>query len=79
MVRHRHSRSKRGAENGAASELVGTSKELVGNAIGTAIATAHGTLRNLDWFEVVNIRGGIANGEVADFLVTIKIGFRYEK
>ena len=63
----------------AVTELVGTSKDSVANAIRTAIATAHGTLRNLDWFEVVNIRGNIANGEVSEFQATIKVGFRYEK
>ncbi|MSP68111.1 MAG: dodecin domain-containing protein [Alphaproteobacteria bacterium] len=45
----------------------------------TAIATAHHTLRNLDWFEVINIRGGIKDGAVSEFQVTIKVGFRYQK
>jgi dodecin len=63
----------------AVTELVGTSKESVGNAIRTAVATAHGTLRNLDWFEVINIRGSIEDGKVSEFQVTIKLGFRYER
>ena len=63
----------------AVTELVGTSDESVGNAIRTAIATAHGTLRNLDWFEVVGIRGAIEDGKVAEFQVNLKVGFRYEK
>lgn len=63
----------------AVTELVGTSTDSVANAIRTAIATAHSTLRNLDWFEVVNIRGSIKDGDVSEFQVTVKVGFRYEK
>jgi flavin-binding protein dodecin len=36
-------------------------------------------LRHLDWFEVKEIRGHLANGEVADWQVTIKLGFRLER
>ena len=63
----------------AVTELVGTSTTSVGDAIRTAIKTAHGSLRNLDWFEVGGIRGSITDGEVSEFQATIKVGFRYEK
>lgn len=63
----------------AVTELVGTSDESVANAIRTAIATARGTLRNLDWFEVESIRGSIRDGEVSEFQVHLKVGFRYER
>jgi len=32
------------------------------------------TLRNLEWFEVVDTRGHIVNGDVAHYQVTLKIG-----
>ena len=35
-------------------------------------------LRNLGWFEVVEQRGLIKEGQVAEFQVTIKVGFKLE-
>jgi flavin-binding protein dodecin len=61
------------------SEIVGTSKDGVDAAIRNGIAEAAKTLRNLDWFEVKEVRGHLENGEVADWQVTIKIGFRLER
>jgi flavin-binding protein dodecin len=61
------------------SEIVGTSNESVDAAVRNGIAEAAKTLRNLDWFEVKEIRGHLANGEVADWQVTIKLGFRLER
>ena len=46
-------------------ELVGSSSEGVQQAIDTAINRASQTLRNLDWFEVKEIRGNIQDGKVA--------------
>ena len=60
------------------SQVVGTSDESVGDAIRTAISTASKSIRNLDWFEVGEIRGSINDGDVTEFQVTLKIGFRYE-
>lgn len=57
-------------------ELVGSSKESIEEAIGSAIGRADNTLSNLDWFEVVDTRGHIKNGKVAHYQVTVKIGFR---
>ena len=45
-------------------ELAGTSQESVTDAIEGAIDRASATLRNLKWFEVTEIRGGIADGKV---------------
>jgi dodecin len=56
-------------------EIVGSSATSIEDAIGTAIARAHGSLRNLRWFEVVQTRGHIENGKVAHYQVTLKIGF----
>lgn len=60
-------------------ELVGTSTTSIDDAVRIAIDTASKTLRNLDWFEVVETRGHIANGKVAHFQVKLKVGFRFEK
>ncbi|NKX55136.1 dodecin [Arthrobacter mobilis] len=61
------------------SEIVGSSPDGLQDAITNAIAQANKTLRNLDWFEVKDIRGHLANGAVADWQVTIKLGFRIEE
>ncbi|MEL6789492.1 MAG: dodecin [Pseudomonadota bacterium] len=61
------------------SKLVGTSKKSIEDAIDNAIETASKTLKNLDWFEVVETRGYIENSKVAYYQVTLEIGFRYEK
>ena len=60
------------------SELVGTSSEGIDDAIRTGVAKAATTLRNLNWFEVTDIRGHIQDGQVAHFQVTMKVGFRLE-
>jgi dodecin len=59
-------------------EITGTSPDGVKEAIDGAIAKASQSLRNLDWFEVVGIRGHIEEGAVAHYQVTLKIGFRLE-
>lgn len=56
-------------------EIVGTSPESVTEAIGNAIDRASTTVHNLKWFEVGEIRGRIERGVVAEYQVTIKIGF----
>ena len=61
------------------SKLVGTSETSIEDAIENAISTASQTLKNLDWFEVVETRGYIENGKVAYYQVALEIGFRYEK
>jgi dodecin len=60
------------------NEVVGTSTEDVNNAIRNGIKRASQTLRNLDWFEVVEVRGAIMDGDVAHYQVTMKVGFRLE-
>ena len=60
------------------AEIVGTSNDGVDDAIRNAVARANETLRNLDWFEMTEIRGHLVDGHVADWQVTVKIGFRLE-
>ena len=61
------------------SEIVGTSDQGLDDAVRNGIAKASQTLRNLDWFEVKEIRGHLEEGKVADWQVTIKLGFRLEE
>jgi flavin-binding protein dodecin len=61
------------------SEIVGTSSDGVDSAIRNGIAAAAQTLRHLDWFEVKEIRGHLENGQIADWQVTMKLGFRLER
>ena len=63
----------------AVTKIVGTSKKSIENAIENAVETASQTLKNLDWFEVVETRGFIENGKVAWSQVALELGFRYEK
>ncbi|MEK7323557.1 MAG: dodecin [Pseudomonadota bacterium] len=59
-------------------ELVGTSSKSSDDAIQNAINRAADTLRNLDWFEVVETRGTIQNGKVTCYQVSLRVGFRLE-
>jgi flavin-binding protein dodecin len=60
------------------TEIVGTSNEGVDDAIRNGIARASKTVRHLDWFEVVEVRGHIVDGDVDHYQVTMKVGFRLE-
>ena len=60
------------------TEIVGTSHEGVDSAIHNAISRASETLRNLDWFEVTQVRGQIEDGQIAHYQVCMKVGFRLE-
>jgi dodecin len=60
------------------TEIVGTSPESVDEAIRNGIRRAGQTLRHLDWFEVIEVRGQIVDGEVAHYQVGLKVGFRLE-
>jgi dodecin len=60
-------------------EITGSSPAGVTEAVDRAIAKASETLRNLDWFELVAVRGQIGDdGRVAHYQATIKVGFRLE-
>lgn len=60
-------------------EIVGVSEKSFAEAVQNAVAKASKTLRNLDWFEVVEMRGLIQQGKVKAFQVTVKIGFRLDE
>ena len=56
-------------------ELTGSSTVGIQDAIEKAISKASQTIRDMRWFEVVETRGHIADGNVAHWQVTIKVGF----
>jgi flavin-binding protein dodecin len=60
------------------TDLVGSSRKSVSDAIETAIARAAKTLRHIEWFEVGEIRGRVQDGKVSQYQVSIKVGFRVE-
>ena len=57
-------------------EVVGTSKVSSDEAIKNALTECNKSVEHMDWFEVVETRGHIVNGQVEHFQVTLKIGFR---
>ena len=59
-------------------EIVGISETSFGEATQNAVAKACESLRHVDWFEVTEMRGLVANDKVKEFQVTVKIGFRLE-
>ncbi|WP_354698461.1 Dodecin [Paraconexibacter sp. AEG42_29] len=59
-------------------EVTGSSTESVDDAVRKAVAKASQTVRNLEWFEVGDVRGHIADGAVAHFQVTVKLGFKLD-
>lgn len=60
-------------------EIVGTSSESFAKAVATGVSRASHSLRNLDWFEVTEMRGRIEKGKVAQYQVKMKVGFRLEE
>jgi flavin-binding protein dodecin len=63
----------------AISEIVGTSPDGIDQAIRNAVGRANRTLRNVDWFEVAEIRGYVGDGDIDHFQVRLKIGFRLDE
>ena len=60
-------------------EIVGSSAVSSDDAVRNALARARKSVRNMDWFEVVETRGHIVDGAVGHWQVTVKIGFRLEE
>jgi hypothetical protein len=56
-------------------ELTGTSDTSIEEAVSKAIARAHKTIKDLRWFQVIETRGNIEQGEVHHWQVSIKVGF----
>lgn len=60
------------------TEIVGTSSKSFADAAQNAVKRASKTLRGLGWFEATDMRGLIREGQVAEFQVTLKVGFRLD-
>ncbi|MDB5938209.1 MAG: hypothetical protein JWP77_573 [Polaromonas sp.] len=56
-------------------ELTGSSSVSIEEAVSTAIAKAHETVRNIQWFTITETRGHVEGGKVAHWQVSLKIGF----
>ncbi len=61
------------------TEIVGSSEVGIDDAVKNGIGRAAKTLRNLDWFEVTDIRGAMKDGAIGWYQVTMKVGFRLEE
>ena len=59
-------------------ELTGSSPQSSDDAVRVALEKASKTLRNMHWFEITSTRGHVADGKVAHWQVTIKVGFTLE-
>jgi len=59
-------------------EVVGVSDDGIHQAVRNALKKAAQTIRNIDWFEVGQIRGAVSPDGKPTFQVAVKIGFRYE-
>ena len=60
-------------------EIVGTSPVSFAEAVKSAVKDAAKTVRNMDWFEVVEMRGRLKDGQVAEFQTTVRIGFKLDR
>ncbi len=61
------------------TEIYGSSPTSIDDAIRNAVKSAGKSLRNLEWFEVTEIRGHVVEAEVAHFQVGVKLGFRLDR
>ena len=59
-------------------ELTGSSSVSIEEAVSNAIAKAHETVRNIQWFTITETRGHVVEGNVAHWQVSLKIGFTLE-
>ena len=59
-------------------EIVGSSETSHADAIKNAIARAAKTMRHLRWFEVIQQRGEVHDGNIQHYQVTMKVGFTLE-
>jgi flavin-binding protein dodecin len=56
-------------------EITGTSAKSVEEAIENAVDRAAKTVHKMRWFEVTEIRGRMDDNKVAEYQVTMKVGF----
>ena len=59
-------------------EVVGTSAKSFADAARNAVRRASKSVRRLEWFEVTELRGRIEGSAIAEYQVSLKIGFKLE-
>jgi len=59
-------------------DVVGVSDESIHQAVRNALTKARQTIRNVDWFEVGQVRGSVNKDGSPTFQVEVRIGFRYD-
>jgi dodecin len=60
-------------------EIVGESPESFAEATRNAVTEAGKTVKQMQWFEIVSLRGTIQDGKVNRFQAAVKIGFKIER
>lgn len=60
------------------TEIVGSSRESMSDAIEKGIERAAQTIRHVEWFEVTEIRGHVEDGKVGHYQVSLNVGFRVD-
>ncbi|MBK9142318.1 MAG: dodecin domain-containing protein [Candidatus Melainabacteria bacterium] len=60
------------------TEIVGVSSKSFADAASNAVQRASKTLRDLKWFETTAMRGKIKDGQITEYQVTMKVGFKLE-
>ena len=58
--------------------LTGSSTESMEQAVRAALAKARDSVRDINWFKVIETRGHVVDGEVGHWQVTIEVGFRLD-
>jgi flavin-binding protein dodecin len=56
-------------------ELTGSSTTSIEDAVKNAIRKAAKTVRRMQWFQILETRGHIEDGDVLHWQVTVKVGF----
>ena len=59
-------------------EVVGVSDQSFSHAVQSALRRAALTVKNITWFEVTEMRGAVHDGEISQYQVTVKLGFRVD-
>lgn len=61
------------------TELTGSSSESIDDAVRRAIERASKTVRDIRWFEVLDVRGHVKDGRIGHWQVTVKVGFTLDE
>ena len=59
-------------------EIVGSSPNSIEDAIQNGLAECNKSVKNVEWFEVIETRGHVTNGKLSHYQVVMKVGFRIE-